>query len=84
MMVGFILAALGPFLTEAIAYIGISGAGDWADYPVAAAWNSMSEQDRADVEHHRRRSFGRSPVDRQAGELPPDIDRLLQASRRHS
>ncbi len=49
----------------------------WGDWQVATAWPRMDESDRADIEHHRGRSFGRNPLDQRAEEPPPDIERLL-------
>jgi hypothetical protein len=46
----------------------------WCDYEIRRAWKQMSDEDRAAVEDHRRRSIGRNPVD----ELPagPDANPL--------
>jgi hypothetical protein len=41
----------------------------------------MSEQDRADIEHHRKRSFGRNPIDQQTPDPAPDIGRLVAIRR---
>ena len=48
----------------------------WSDEQIRTAWSDMSAEDRADIEHHRRRSFGRTPLD-VAPSAIPDIDTLL-------
>jgi hypothetical protein len=56
----------------------------WADGQVKAAWNSMSERDHADIEHHRKRSFGRNPIDQQTHDPVPDIERLVAVRRNNA
>jgi hypothetical protein len=51
----------------------------WASGVVRSAWNALGEQDRADIEHHRRRSFGRTPLDERPQGPPPDLERVLAA-----
>ncbi len=35
----------------------------WCTFQIQLAWPSMEEKDREAIEHHRRRSFGRNPID---------------------
>jgi hypothetical protein len=35
----------------------------WCTYQIQLAWPSMGEKDREAIEHHRRRSLGRNPID---------------------
>ena len=52
----------------------------WFEGQIRAAWDGMNERDHADIEHHSRRSYGRSPIDEPDGPVP-DIGRLLAARR---
>ena len=56
----------------------------WFEGQIRAAWKGLNERDRADIEHHSRRSYGRSPVDGPADSPTPDIGRLLAARRSQS
>jgi hypothetical protein len=64
-------------------WLAINGLDDgktlcqWADAQIKAAWSGMDEKDRSAIEHHRQRSFGRSPVDQNSDEPTPDLDTLL-------
>jgi hypothetical protein len=53
----------------------------WADGQVRAAWYSMSEQDRADIEQHRKRSLGRNPIDQHPRDPVPDVGHLIETRR---
>jgi hypothetical protein len=49
----------------------------WGDAQVRAAWVGMTDEDKAAVETHRQRSFGRNPIDDTSHQEVPDIDHLL-------
>jgi hypothetical protein len=40
------------------------GVVDWAEAQIKATWQQLESADRAAIEQHRRRSFGRNPIDR--------------------
>jgi hypothetical protein len=40
------------------------GIVEWAEARIAATWQQLEPADRDAIEHHRRRSFGRNPIDK--------------------
>ena len=54
----------------------------WAVEQIRAAADTMSEEDRIEVERHRRRSFGRTPFDEVSTGQAPELDRLLSIASR--
>jgi hypothetical protein len=36
---------------------------EWAEVRIKATWQQLDVEDQAAVEHHRRRSYGRNPID---------------------
>jgi hypothetical protein len=36
---------------------------EWAEAQIKATWQQLEPADRAAIEHHRQRSFGRNPID---------------------
>jgi hypothetical protein len=50
----------------------------WCDTKIRQAWSGMDSSDLAAVEVHRRRSFGRNPIDEPAPQQEPDLSAYLQ------
>jgi hypothetical protein len=49
----------------------------WGDARVRAAWGGMTDEDKAAVEVHRQRNFGRNPIDDISNIEMPDLSHLL-------
>ena len=80
----FIYLSLWPYSIDE--WLSIAAIDDgltlcrWGDAQVRAAWTNMNETDKAAVDNHRSRSFGRNPIDWVSDQDPPDIGRLLSSS----
>jgi hypothetical protein len=67
----FIYSVRWPYSRDFRCHIGRNGGdilvGRWCDYKIRQAWPTMSEEERLAVENHRKRSYGRNPVDEAPG-----------------
>lgn len=63
----FIYSISWPYSRDFWCYVGkLEGdtiIANWCSYKIRQAWPTMSEEERLAVLNHRRRSFGRNPLD---------------------